>query len=392
MLRISCVLCLIAVIVGCRDYQSPTAAIQGSVISDPSQIPYEAIDLGTAGGIRSFPIDVNDPGQVIGWSLDSAGAFHAFLWQDGVVHDLGTLGGATAVPSDINNAGQVVGTSTTASGVRHPFLWSDGVMQDLDPDGQCRCGAVRLNNAGHVILNGSDGLGHGKAFVWRDGVLTALATLGGPPALLRGDLALDINEHDQIVGTSNAHPVLWEDGTIRDLGVLYVPPGVSSAIGINNRGQVLGSYRKLGRLPRAFFWERGRMSDLGPLPGQQESNAIAINERGQVLGQSARLAVTETWQPFLQERDTLVPLSPTYQTDPSRRVVALNNRGVVLGKDAWVWEDGVMWELPSVMGTGQEATAINTSGDVVGWAYDASFHTHAVLWRRISALAAAPAP
>ncbi len=384
MLRISCVSCLVAVIVGCRDYESPTAAMQGLVISDLSQIPYEAIDLGTLGGVASAATDINNAGQIVGSSQTADGATHAFLWQNGVMQDLGTLGGTTSGPSDINNAGQVVGTSTTASGVSHPFLWSNGVMQDLDPDGQCRCAALRLNNAGHVILNGSDGLGHGRAFVWRDGVLTELATLGGPPAPLAQELALDINDHDQIVGTSNAHPVLWEDGTIRDLGVLYVPPGNSGAIGINNRGQVLGHYRKFGGLPRAFFWDGGQMSDLGPLPGQHESYPIAINDRGQVLGQSARLAVNETWQPFLQERGTLVPLSPTYQTDPSRRLVALNNRGVVLGRDAWVWEDGVMWELPALMGGRKQSSAINTRGDVVGWSdVDSSFsHQHAVLWRR----------
>ncbi len=79
MLRISCVLCLIAVIVGCRDYESPTAAIQGSVTSDPSAIPYETIDLGTLGGALSAATDVNNAGQVVGWSQDASGVSHAFL-------------------------------------------------------------------------------------------------------------------------------------------------------------------------------------------------------------------------------------------------------------------------------------------------------------------------
>ncbi len=79
MLRISCVLCLIAVIVGCRDYESPTAAIQGSVTSDPSAIPYETIDLGTLGGALSAATDVNNGGQVVGWSQDASGVSHAFL-------------------------------------------------------------------------------------------------------------------------------------------------------------------------------------------------------------------------------------------------------------------------------------------------------------------------
>jgi len=61
---------------------------------------YSITDLGTLGGNNSFPLGINDRGQVVGWSetadIDPNSGFptfHAFLWNRGVMHDLGTLGG-----------------------------------------------------------------------------------------------------------------------------------------------------------------------------------------------------------------------------------------------------------------------------------------------------------
>ena len=51
-------------------------------------------DLGTLGGTYSWAFDINDRGQVVGYSGTAAGDQHAFLYGDGAMTDLGTLGGA----------------------------------------------------------------------------------------------------------------------------------------------------------------------------------------------------------------------------------------------------------------------------------------------------------
>jgi probable HAF family extracellular repeat protein len=56
-------------------------------------------------------LDINDHGQVVGWSFNSKG-YYAFLWQYGERMDLFRLEAAEA----INNAGQIVGRSGTYKG------------------------------------------------------------------------------------------------------------------------------------------------------------------------------------------------------------------------------------------------------------------------------------
>ncbi|WP_097106213.1 HAF repeat-containing PEP-CTERM protein [Nitrosomonas ureae] len=80
-------------------------------------------------------IDVNNSGQVIGNNMvnvdrDYESAF--VTGPDGIgITDLGTLGGRFSYSYDINDSGEVVGYSTTATGDRHSFLFSHGGMTDL---------------------------------------------------------------------------------------------------------------------------------------------------------------------------------------------------------------------------------------------------------------------
>ncbi len=91
-------------------------------------------DLGTLPGhTTSEAVDINNSGQVAGYSSGPRGT-RAFLWtSSGGMLDLGTLpGGDFSRAFGINNAGQVVGTSTSSAGMR-AFLWTSASgMLDLN--------------------------------------------------------------------------------------------------------------------------------------------------------------------------------------------------------------------------------------------------------------------
>ena len=87
-----------------------------------------------------------------------------------------------------------------------------------------------------------------------------------------------------------AQPVLGQPGGARELSItdLGTLPGgdESEARGINARGQVVGFSETASGEFHAFLWEDGRMTDLGTLPGGTSSSAFGINSRGQVVGES----------------------------------------------------------------------------------------------------------
>lgn len=196
-------------------------------------------------------------------------------------------------------------------------------------------GALTLSAAGAA---GSAGSGQAR---W---VITDLGTLGK-----KGEqsTAVAINERGQIIGNrfvavhiegfnwaDAPHPFLWEKGTMRDLGTLagidrsWPPRHQSEAVAINDRGQVVGRSDTTTGPSHAFLWEKGRMRDLGTLGGTY-SWPVGINDRGEVAGSS------------------------NTKTGYSR---------------AFLWRDGRLTDLGTLGGAESEAAAINDRGQIVGWA------------------------
>jgi probable HAF family extracellular repeat protein len=122
-------------------------------------------DLGTLGRLYSHASEINDAGQVVGFSATAARGTHAFITgPNGVgVTDLGTLPGSSySVATGINDAGQVVGYSDTAAGPEHAFITGpNGVgMTDLNslvtvPGGAALTRAEGINNHGQVAATSS---------------------------------------------------------------------------------------------------------------------------------------------------------------------------------------------------------------------------------------------
>ena len=111
-------------------------------------------EIGNLGGYWTFPVDINDTGQVVGRSttVEGEGVWHGFITGPGGmgIRDLGSLGGNYTIASGVNDAGQVVGYSYTDNGQAHAFITGpNGMgMRDLGTLGEDYSDASAINDAG----------------------------------------------------------------------------------------------------------------------------------------------------------------------------------------------------------------------------------------------------
>ncbi len=105
-------------------------------LEDRRLLSYTITNLGSLGGTASVPVEVNNQGEVVGYSLTANNAAtHAFVFSHGKMTDLGTLGGMSSEATGINDRGIVVGMSNVAPGSTQvdAFLEQGGKLKDLGP-------------------------------------------------------------------------------------------------------------------------------------------------------------------------------------------------------------------------------------------------------------------
>ena len=261
---------------------------------------------------------------------------------------------------------------------------------------------------------------------WQNGVLTDLGALSGnhpssaPFSISNnGTFIVGVSENgsmDPVTHYPEYDAVLWRRGHgIQNLGTFGGT--VSSAVSVNNRGQVVGGSTNktndqyaagigpcwsLNCWPsatqwRAFLWQNGVMTDLGTLGTGHDAVAGLVNADGQVAGVAYTNATANqttgipTQDPFFWEQgNSMVDMGTLGGTLGYPNW--LNGKGQVVGQSnlagdskyhPFLWVKGQkMQDLGTLGGDSGTATWINDGGEIVGGTWTTGNQAfHAVRWK-----------
>jgi probable HAF family extracellular repeat protein len=353
---------------------------------------YNVNNLDSLGGTSSSGISINNRGWVTGLSnLSEDVIVHATLWQNELPIDLGALGDPDTNNSGVifpvkNKRGVIVGISQTDT---------------IDPRGeQWSCSAF-IPFTGHTCVG----------FVWKDGVMDALPTLGGPNGFAAGvnkqgqivgwaentieDPTCDLTRTQRL----NFLPVIWgpEEDQIQELP-LFPGDTAGAAVGNNDKGQVVGISGTCDRAvggftaAHALLWENGSITDMGNIGGNAWNTPVAINKYGVAVG----FANVTLGRPFnahafrwsLNEGIQDLGVLPAHSLSEGSisQALGINKHGQVVGISclagfvdcrAFIWENGVMTDLNTLVGNDYSdhlvfANDINDAGEITGGAFNSS--------------------
>jgi probable HAF family extracellular repeat protein len=308
------------------------------------------IDLGMPyGALTAHAFDVNDKGDIAGYSVNASGQARAYSWRS-TFHELPPLSGyINSYAFGLNNSGSVIGVSQDVQGRNRATVWGNNKkptdLGTLVSGGQSLGMAINLLGSAVGSATAANGSMRGFYYSFLTRRMTSMGLLSGGTYTIGQDL----NDIGWAVGygdTPNGDRAFlynaW-NGSIEDLGTL--PGTISSyALSINNSNKVVGyAFTDMGDL-RAFLWENGKMTDLGTLGGSQ-SVAYGINDQGEIVGfsQAANCefhAFVYTQQSGMVDLGTLPGGIISYAQHINPRGLAA---GIALGPDGR--EHAVRWNV-----------------------------------------------
>lgn len=339
---------------------------------------------------------------------------HSAPWQVSTIRirDLGTLGGTGSAANDINESGNIVGFSTTPQGKIHAFLYSNDTMVDLIPglDGWSMS-ANGINDA-NVIVGDLHGADIDVAYRLANGVIVVLPSDISSTQDIVGSAAA-INNAGQVVGFSSVtlnieEACIWQANDARTL-LEPDPLGTSWGQDINASGVAVGFSIELMTGAR-WVWSPTAPLQRTAIPtppstlflSYTRTDGRGINNQGAIVGSvGADTIVGPVERPFYWNGTSAKSQAlPLIATDTGGTAMDINDGGFIVGASwpqshqapihAFLYHpDFGTQQLPGLPGAPQNAfcsaTRLNerkSTGviQIVGYCTNSSGANHAVLW------------
>jgi len=240
-----------------------------TTINDPSVV------LG-ATGTGTAAYGINNKGQIVGYYVDATGT-HGYLDTNGAFTTINAPGGTTRI-TGINDSGTMVGYigTTAISG----FADTNGTFTIIT-NGATTTTTYAINNAGQIAGFYSNVIG---SFVDTGGSFSSI--YGG----IGGVYAVGMNDNGAVVGIgTGSHSFLSNNGVITSIDAPTAGPigdystGGTYAGDINNLGQIVGWYAN-STGSHGFMDIGGVFTIIDDPDAVGISRLSGINDAGQLVG------------------------------------------------------------------------------------------------------------
>jgi len=255
-------------------------------------------DLANANSVSS-PEAINNSKAVVGTATSfTTGNQAAVEWAGSATPtDVGAKVGlqnlvASPALTSINDNGLITGFGSNRGDVGFTISGSTVTKLPALPGGGVDVEPIAVNDSGLIVGQADTSTSVFQAAAWQNGTVKALGMLPGSFT----SEALAVNSAGQAVGAdvetadTDAHAVLFANGTVTDLNAPGTGAGDAVAHAINDSGVIVG----VGGNGHAFVYQSGQATDLNGLiaPGSGFTllNADGINTNGVIVGTASNSA------------------------------------------------------------------------------------------------------
>ncbi len=248
---------------------------------------YSFTTIDRPGATQNVLYGINDTGQIVG-------GYPAFQYENGTFTALPE----SFAPTDINNAGEIVGRYNYFGSGSYGVLYSGGAFTLLPLTSEAGAfptsSPLGINDAGQIAgfiqaLGSRYDPGKALGYLYSNGTLTTIHFPGADPTLPSA-----INNAGQIAGTFRyptagepgyAHGFVESNGVysiVDEPGFVDAYPYTTNVTGINDSGDLVGWTTNPGG-GCSFIYHQGSFTCFS-VPGALFTYAYGINNAGQIVG------------------------------------------------------------------------------------------------------------